>query len=572
VAIIALHVPPAAYAQSAPADTLSGSPPVSVSCDGMRVSRIDITSGRPVFGGTMSRWRHFARAIGLHHTTTRDGVIAAFVALHVGEPCTELRRAESERVLRAQPFLASASVKTVADGPGQVAVLVDTRDEAPVLVNARFHGIRPEAFSLGNGNIGGEGLLAEVRMERGYNYRTGIGGRVTDYATFGRPYVATVEGERQTIGYWLDSRLEHPFFTELQRLAWHLEYGTGHGYFGIVRPARDAITLGVRQDRWDASTITRLFGTTTVLLLGVGFSGVHIVPDTAGTVIADTGATADTGRTLLNRYRPLRAGRLAVLGGVRRLTYKTVRGFDALTAEQDVANGVAGGVFVGHGLAALGEADFFLSGAAYAGKATEHTLLAAMTIVEGRRPLGRRDWDGIVGSSRAAFYAGGGPGFMLLADDQYSLGVRPKLPMQLWLGDWRGGVIGYHSSTIAGERRNVSHAELRWTGQALVRNADVGFATFTQVGTVWAGNSPYGVTATRAAIGLSVMAAYPTGSKRLYRADVGFPVLRGRPGGGGIEVRFTSEDRTQTFWREPDDVQRSRTGSTPWGLFTGQSQ
>jgi hypothetical protein len=144
--------------------------------------------------------------------------------------------------------------------------------------------------------------------------------------------------------------------------------------------------------------------------------------------------------------------------------------------------------------------------------------------------------------------------------------------MQLWLGDWRGGIIGYHSSTIAGARRNVVRSEVRWTGEALVRNADVGFATFGQLGTMWAGDAPYGVTATRTSIGFSVLAAYPSGSKRLYRADIGFPVPRGRPGGGGIEVRFSSEDRTQTFWREPDDVQRSRTGGAPTALFTAQPQ
>jgi hypothetical protein len=537
----------------------------------MRVSRIEITSGRPLFEGTMGRWRNVARAIGLHHTTTHERVIAAFVALHVGDECTDLRRTESERVLRAQPFLASASVKTVPDGPGQVAVLVETRDEAPLLLNARFHGIRPEAFSLGNGNIGGEALLAEARMERGYNYRTAVGGRLTDYATFGRPYVGTIEGERQTIGYWFDSRLEHPFFTDLQRVAWHLELGTGHGYPGIIRPARDALALGVREDRWDASTVTRLFGTKTVLLVGAGFSGLRIVPDTIGTVITDTGAVIDTGTVLHNRYTPFRAGRLGVLGGVRRLAYRTVRGFDALTAQQDVAGGLAGGVFVGHGLSALGETDFFLSGAAYGGKATEHTLLAAMTAVEGRRPVGQRAWDSIIGSGRAAYYMGGGPGFMFTTDDEYSLGVRPRLPMQLWLGDWRGGIIGYHNSTIAGARRNVVRTELRWSGASLVRGADVGFAALGQLGTMWAGDAPYGVNATRTSIGFSVLAAYPTGSKRLYRADIGFPLRRGQAGGGGIEVRFTSEDRTQTFWREPDDVQRSRTGSAPSALFTAQS-
>lgn len=551
------------HAQSAPA---------SVQCDGMRVSRVDIRPARPIFEGTMSRWRHLARTIGLHHATTREGVIAAFVALHAEEPCTEVRRAESERVLRAQPFLANASVTTLPDGPGQVSVLVETADEAPVILNARFRGIKPEAFSLGNGNLAGEALLVEGRVERGYNYRTGIGGRVTDYATFGRPYVSTIEGERQTIGYWFNTRMEHPFFTDLQRLAWHLGYATGQGYPGIIRPARDELTLGVKVDRWDASTITRLFGTKTVALLGVGFSGIRVRPDTAGTVLTDTGAARDTGITLRNRYAPFRAGRLGVLGGVRRLTFQTVRGFDALTAPQDVASGVVGGLFVAHGLAVFGETDFFLSGGTYAGRATEHTLLAGVAQVEGRRVVGQSDWDSVIGSGRAAFYMGQGPGFLFILEDQYSSGVRPRLPMQLWLGDRSGGILGYHRSTLAGAQRNVARSELRWSGEALVRGADVGVATFGQVGTVWAGDAPYGVNATRATIGFSLLAAYPTRSKRLYRADIGVALRRGEQGGGRVEVRFTSEDRTQTSWRESEDVTRSRTGTTPAALFASPTQ
>jgi hypothetical protein len=159
-----------------------------------------------------------------------------------------------------------------------------------------------------------------------------------------------------------------------------------------------------------------------------------------------------------------------------------------------------------------------------------------------------------------------------MVDDQYSTGVRPLLPMQLWLGDWRGGVLGYHSSSLAGGHRNVARAEMRWSGESLVRGADVGASAFTQVGTIWAGDAPYGVNATRSSIGFSLLAAYPTTSKRLYRVDIGIPLQRGSGGGGGIEVRFTSEDRTQVFWREPDDVTRSRTGSTPSSLFAWPAQ
>jgi hypothetical protein len=187
--------------------------------------------------------------------------------------------------------------------------------------------------------------------------------------------------------------------------------------------------------------------------------------------------------------------------------------------------------------------------------------------VEGRRGSGTKRWDSVIGSGRTAVYLGRGPGWIFIAEDQYSGGTRSLLPLQLALGDRQGGILGYRDSPLAGAHRNVVRTELRWTGAALVRNADLAFATFSQVGTIWAGDSPYGQSATRSSVGISVLAAYPTGSKRLYRADIGFPVTRRGEGGSGIEVRFTSEDRTQLFWREPDDVSRARTGTVPTSLF-----
>ena len=101
----------------------------------------------------------------------------------------------------------------------------------------------------------------------------------------------------------------------------------------------------------------------------------------------------------------------------------------------------------------------------------------------------------------------------------------------------------------------------------MMRRADAGFAAFTEVGTLWAGDAPYGVNATRVTVGVSLLAAYPTRSKRLYRADIAFPLTRSGEGMGRIEVRFSSADRTQGFWLEPEDVGRARTGTEPSRLF-----
>ena len=536
-------------------------------CDGLRVTRIDIRPGRPPFAGTVSAWRHAARAVGLHHATTRPGVIDAFLALEVGDTCTEFRRSESERLVRDQPFIADALVRSEPDGRGGVVMVVETVDEVPVLVGGQTRGLDVQSISLGNSNVGGQGLLVQGYLERGFAYRTGYGLRLIEYAAFGRPYVGTFEGFRHPLGFYRNVELAHPFYTDLQRVAWHTGYSDEEEYRRLSRPARDPLALRVKLQRWDASSIVRAFGTRTVTLLGAGASGVDLVPATEGIVVADSGLAADTGITLRNRYRPFRTVRLGVLGGVRQIGFRRVRGFDGLTSQQDVASGVMTGLFVAHGVGRAQENDLFVSGGIYAGRGNARAFVATVAQMEARRDPALDRWDSMIGSGRAALYVVPRSGMLVLLEDRYSTGMDSRLPLQLDLGDHRGGILGYRSASLAGARRNAARGEVRLSRRALIRNADVGVATFGEMGSIWAGDVPYGRTATRSTLGVSLLAAYPTGSKRLYRADVGFPLQRGTQGGGKIEVRFSSEDRSGLFWREPNDVERARTGPVPSALF-----
>jgi hypothetical protein len=101
----------------------------------------------------------------------------------------------------------------------------------------------------------------------------------------------------------------------------------------------------------------------------------------------------------------------------------------------------------------------------------------------------------------------------------------------------------------------------------VIRWADVGVAAFSEMGTLVAGDAPYGWTGTRYSAGLSLLAAYPSRSKRMYRVDLAIPFTRGGAGGGKVELRFGSEDRTSRCWEEPQDVARARTGEVPSALF-----
>jgi hypothetical protein len=538
-----------------------------VLCDGRIVTSLEITPGRPPFKGTAAKWRHLARAMGLHHATTKEHVIRSFLALEVGRPCTEFRRAESERVLRAQTFLSDAAVRVVPDSTGGVAVFVETIDEIPVIVGGRFSGINPNALSLGSANIGGLGLRAEAAWQRAKGYRTGYGGRLVSYAAFGRPYVVSIDAYQHRIGHDAGIEMGHPFFTDLQRLSWHVGVRTSRIYPRFARPARDPLALQIDEERWGVSALARLFGTGTVTLLGGGLTGRHVTPGSEGLIVSDSGFAADTGVALRGRYSPFEVARAGVILGVRRFRYQQVNGFDALTGPQDVPSGVSGALFVARGLPQLGESDFFLSGATYAGIVRPGVWLANVTEVEGRRDNVTPGWNSVVGSARTALYLGKGPGLMLVVSDEVSGGVWSRLPLQLTLSDRVGGIKGYRSSGVAGERRNVVRTELRYSRRNVIRSADLGVAAFSEVGTLVAGDAPYGWTGTRYNAGLSLLAAYPSRSKRMYRMDLAIPFTKAGEGGGKIELRFGSEDRTTRFWEEPQDVARARTGEVPSALF-----
>ena len=541
-------------------------------CAGETVSRVDIVASPPPFSGAARRWRAMAHAVGLHHATTRHHVIETFLSLEPGRPCTEFRRAESERVLRAQPFLADARVRVAREADGMVAVTVTTTDEIPVLVSGRLRGLLPEAFGLGNENIGGEGLRIQGNIERGRAYRTGFGTRIEQHALFGHPYRLVLLADRYRIGHRLSAEVEHPFYTDLQRFSWHAGVSARDDYLSIERPARDGLVLAATDQAYDVSAITRLFGTRTVTLVGGAITGRRVDPASAGIVVTDSGLRPDTGTALTRRYSAFRSGRIGAIAGIRRVSFQTVSGFDGLIASQDVAHGIMLGVFGAKGLGQFGESDAFVSSALYAGAARGNALLASLTQLEGRRDQANGEWDSVIGSMRTAFYWGRAPGVVFVLADELTGGRRSRLPLQLTFDDHDGGLIGYHRSALAGEQRNVARAELRMSKANVRRRADLGFATFGEVGTLWAGDAPYGVNATRASLGISILAAYPTRSKRMYRADIAFPLTRSGQGAGRIEVRFSSEDRTQRFWEEPRDLSRARTGTEPSRLFAWPTQ
>lgn len=562
LALVVDTLPARAQERTAPGDSVVG-----VACRGEIVSAIEVDTRPPPARGSERVWRTVANAVGFPPGTTRPGLVAGLLQLAVGAPCTELRRAESERVLRAQPFLAAARVWAVPDGAGRARIVVVTVDEVPAIVGGRVRGALPRSLTLGNGNVGGRALSIAVTGERGYAYRDGVGVRVVDHAVFDGPYVAAAEAQRRPLGSLWSAAVARPFYTDLQPTAWRVSVRAADDYRRLVRPAGDPLALRVRQLRWELGGMHRRRLLTDAGFVGAALIGVRDAPAQQGVVVADTGLVPDTDDVLQDRYAEFRVVRPAALVGARLLHFVPVQGFNTLRAIEDLPSGVQVAGVAGYGVPAWGEHDVYLAGTLYAGRVTPAALVAVQLEIEGRRDLDAHAWNGLVASGRIAWHRRRGAGQMLLVSDEFSGGTRARLPLQLTLGARDGGLRGHRGSLLAGAWRNVVRVEHRWVRTRPVRNVDLGLGTFAEAGSLLAGSAPYGrTTAFRGSAGASVLAAYPAGSKRLLRLDVAVPT--GRDGNRGWEVRATASNLAGRFWQEPGDVTRARTGPVPSTLFT----
>lgn len=323
--------------------------PVAAQCDGKIVSGIAIAPRAPLFLHVPRPLRLLVRGVGLEHPTTQAEVIRRFLLLDVGRPCSVTELAESQRILRLQPFLAQATLRAVADSVGGVRIEVETLDEMPTIFSMRFRSWRPAALLFGDGNVGGQALHIAGKVEQGFHYRTGAGAQVVAYQAFGRPYTLAFEAYRAPLGSTLTLALGHAFLTDLQRTAWHVGYSNVNAYASFVRPDTEAISVGVVRRFADIGSVLRIGFGRRIGYLGGLVTYERVTPAAQAVVISDSGLVADTTAPIGGPFARYENVRLNAVVGVRNLSFLEARGFDALAALQDVARGVQFGAVVGQG-------------------------------------------------------------------------------------------------------------------------------------------------------------------------------------------------------------------------------
>lgn len=539
------------------APALAQGTPARFACNGEVITKIEIHSYLAGSSFAANAWNAASGFMGMHSTPTRPEVIRAYLQLSEGDRCTELDRSESERILRAQHFISSATIRPIADGPGRVRLVVETVDEIPVLVGGSFQGTRVASLMLGTENLGGRGVTLELSEQQGFGYRTGFGGDFIKYGAFGHPLTLAVGGELDPQGDALRFEFSKPFLTERQANGFHIGANELNNYFDLKRPIGDDVFLNVRRSSYDVgigSRVGRIGHTGAVGVLGALLIGEDVHTASEAVFMTDSGLVSAPGLPEVDdRYKTFSVLRAGVYGGIRSLRFTTVRGFDAVTAAQDLGNGIVFGVFVGPSIWSSDHiGDYFLSGEFYSGIGNPTSFLEMRVTAEGRADRQNQRWDGVVSYGKFVWYVKPSDVETRLASLEVSGIQHLELPVQLSFSDHEGGLWGFPSSQTVGSQRAVLRVEERRVIPLFSRRADWAVALFADAGKIWAGDVPFGQTSpVRAAAGISLLGAYPAGSKRTYRVDLAIPL---NPDGAKFEIRFSSSDETRSIWRQPNDL------------------
>lgn len=168
-------------------------------CEGARVTAVEIRPEAPaIIDRSAPRWARPVLRVLLQSRTTDASAIRPYVLLGEGESCSEFDRAETERLLRAQPYLAEAKVRTEAE-EGGVRAIVETQDDIPLIVGLSLDDGAPSRVLFGNANVLGLGMLASAEWERGYAYRDGFGAHFAHYHLLGGRRVAKLDAVRSPL-------------------------------------------------------------------------------------------------------------------------------------------------------------------------------------------------------------------------------------------------------------------------------------------------------------------------------------------------------------------------------------
>jgi len=376
-------------------------------CAGQTISDIVIVTQPPYTDRLPSQLDFLRRAARALHATTRDALVRRYLLLHPGDACNQISRAESERILRAQPFLVDAKINVYDDEQGGVRLEVETRDEFSLIFEPSVKAKAPmfRGLRLGESNLAGSGKLVAAVWREGAPYDDVLAFQYNDYQFGGARNELRFLARRAERGQ--DVRLEviRPYYTDLQRFAWIGSVGATRDYVELLRPQQERNAVNVARQFANLGGVVRVGPVGRLKLIGGLLTREFERTDSLPVLFTAEGLQSDSAGPVPASFRRQQATRANVLLGIRRIRFQRVQGFDALVGAQDIRVGVQVGTVFGQSMGILGgrDRDRFVSGDVYAGYGGERSFVGMQAVSEARFDRSSRDWDGLVTSARVAY-------------------------------------------------------------------------------------------------------------------------------------------------------------------------
>jgi hypothetical protein len=508
-------------------------PVASCAQDSLRVGTVSVLT-QDVFSPeeTARGWPY--RALDGLHATTRESTVRKFLLFREGDLFRPEALAESERNLRAEPFIRSASVTASPPHDGVVDIAVTTQDSwtlEPTVMLARRGGVTTWGVALLERNLFGTGRQVDIRYEeevdrisRGLTFidphflqrywkgffiheNNSDGGEdhlglQKDFVSAATPWAGTIRGDQvRRTGRIYESGVTTARFAE-DRKSFLFEYGhmLAHHGLGAVR-----LSAGVEltHDVFDSLE---------------GHGDELRPPDREFRYVYGQVEILRSEFMTLNyvdrdlRYEDFNLGpRMSLLGGVS----PSLFGVDRTTGllETQLSNG------------------WRLGGASF--------LKAA---VDARTRLGAPTNNGVVsGELRLVSRIATSPHQTLVSRIAWAAGWDLD-PDRQFFADGATGLRGYPLYAFEGNRSVVGNLEYRiFLGKEIFQIMAPGLAMFVDSGTAVQPGIPFDAAPWKTDAGLGVRLAFPRASVHtLIRIDVAFPFNSEPLGRDGILVSFSS--------------------------------
>lgn len=533
-------------------------------CDGLRIRSITIPRSAPApISPRVPSWVATLARVALQSTTTHAAAVRPFLLMREGGACSELRRRETERVLRAQTHLADASVLAVPDGQGGVDITVETVDEFARVLGGQWAEGALAGVRIGSNNLQGQGVRLVGEWTDGGAYPDGFRGEVELAHTFGQPHRARAVVERQPFGNRVAASWERPFWSKVQRFGWYAGADLADGHAQFLRPEGLPLALGVENRRLDVGTVLRIGGETFGMFAGPFVTLDQFAAASTARRIGPNGFESTQDTTLNNRYRAFEGSRASVVLGGRWLNFLRVEGFDALEGPQDIGRGTQ--LMLLSGLGFGGDAGTrYMGGEVFAGAGASRSYVALRGFVERRAADDEKPE--VIAAARVRWHLKLSPDELWTLSAEFAGGWQARRPFQLALGERDVGVRGFRWAPAVGAHRAVLRGDYRRRVGAVGERVVLAWSSFADLGAVDAGDAPFGQSSgPQASVGVGLLAATPRQSASTWRLELALPL--GPYALGTTELRLKFSSALDDFWSDASDVRAVRAVIPPSSLL-----